>query len=41
MKQSNDSNETLDKTNPKDHISPNNDKLKFLSNLIQYFILND
>ena len=41
MKKSNDNKKTLNKTNPKDQISPNNDKLKFLSNLIQYFILND
>ena len=38
MKQSNDNKETLNKISPKGQISPNNDKLKFLSNLIQYFI---
>ena len=41
MNQHSDSKETLNKTNPKDHVSLNNDKLKFLSNLIQYFILNN
>ena len=41
MKQHKDSKETIDKINPKDQILPNNDKLKFLSNLIQYFISNN
>ena len=41
IKKCNDNKETLNTTNPKDHISLKNDKLNFLSNLIQYFILND